>query len=102
MTTPKLGKVNAFFDEWRAIVYLATALGIFSGGVIVPNLRISQLQAEQKKDRQALAETTDYLRVLATAQCLDDSRPQNKLMELLCNRVVNDKTILALPPKAED
>ncbi len=88
MAPHKVGALNNFFDEWRGIIYVVTALGVFGGGVIIPNTRISDLQAEQSKDRKALEETGNYLRVLATAQCLDSKRPTNRLMEQLCERVI--------------
>jgi hypothetical protein len=103
-TIRKLSSLNQFFDEWRAMIYIATILGFLSTGIVLPNIRISNLEAEQKKDRLALNETTSYMRVLATATCLEkrsalvDIRPNGAdLMTLLCDRVLDDLTILALP-----
>lgn len=96
MTPRKIATLNTFFDEWRAIIYIVTALGIFGGGIVIPNVRMSELQAEQTKDRKVIEETGNYLRVLATAQCLDSKRPVNKLMEQLCDRVIKD---IVAPPR---
>ncbi len=89
--------LNHFFDEWRAIIYIATAVGLFSTGVILPSLRIGRLEAQQLSDQKTLATTTEYMRVLATATCLD-KQPRSDLMAILCDRVLHDPTILA-PPK---
>ena len=92
MSPAKFGSLNRFFDEWRALIYIATAIGVFGGGVVIPNMRISELKAEQVADRNAINETSRYLRVLATAQCVSDESPKNKLLEELCERVVADLT----------
>jgi hypothetical protein len=99
-TARRIGALNHFFDEWRAIVYIATAGGLFGSGVLLPNVRIAKLEAQQSADHKALAETTQYLRVLATATCLSDDttrKADNRMMTLLCDRVLRDQSILAMP-----
>lgn len=91
------GSLNRFFDEWRAIIYIATALGLVGTGVLLPNARITRLEAQQAKDRRAADATAQYMRVLATATCLDDNKPKGNLMTALCARVMRDNAMLELP-----
>jgi hypothetical protein len=88
---------NQFFDKWRWMVSLVGVLSILGATVAWPGQRISRLEEQRAADHVALVATTTYLRVLATAQCLNDSTPQNTMLALMCNRVLSDPSVLALP-----
>ena len=94
---PTLNSLNALADRWRWVLSLVGLLGIMGVSVAWPGQRISRLEEQHSADHAALVATTQYLRVLATAQCLSDSTPRSNLMALMCSRVLSDQTIFAPP-----
>lgn len=97
-----MAAVNLWLDKNRWLIAAGVILTALGFGVVTPNLRLGNLEAQQKQDHSQLMTTTQYLRILATAQCLSD-RPQvlngrgRDLLELMCDRVLNDPANLQLP-----
>lgn len=96
---PTLDSINAIVDHYKALIYVISVLALFGFGVVTPNLRLDKLEAQQVSDHKALTATTQYLRILATAQCLKEveGAPSTDLMKYLCARVLTDQDNLRLP-----
>lgn len=98
MTRLRLSAFNGFFDKWRWLVYVFTFLSALGFGVVTPNLRLNKVEAQQVRDHEALVQTTEYMRVLATATCLrQEPATNNDMLDLLCDRVLHDRSVMKLP-----
>lgn len=92
--------LNTWLDRNRWFVAAGVGLGLLGFGVITPNIRLTNVEAQQALDHKQLEVTTAYMRVLATAQCLElseASRKQNTLLDYMCERVLADHNNLRLP-----
>jgi len=95
--TANVDVINTFFDRWRWIGALIAVLTVLGVSVAWPGTRITKLEQQRAEDHEQLEKTTGYMRLLATATCLEAQQERNPMLSQMCARVLSDPAVFTLP-----